>query len=707
MNLPKENFTGSSVFLETHRFQSLSIRSRATALFLGFILCVPSAYAGLNKWTRSGPGAGTIHCIVFDPASPETIYVGHFDGVHKSTDGGLTWSGAENGLPDHLTQSSGNLAIDPHHPGTLYASCAYNGIYKSVDSGASWRVVNAAISNAVLAIDPVNPDVIYAGSFGEVYRSVDGGITWEGTLHGLVDGYVEYLVIDPLHPRTLYAGVRYEGIYRTLDGGGHWTNMFETIGYLESLAIDPVSPSTLYASGVDGSVLLRSTDGGLVWQRIAEDLWADAIAIDPLAPACIYAAGHNGFYKSTNGGVSWASIGPANVDRSVRALGVSPSLPGTVYAAAWDGFHKSIDGGANWERLGLSFPTGPVYIDSSVPPRVYLGCLGGVSYSSDGGLSWRFSNMADNLSGCAVLVGDPDEASTLYASAPLGRFFKSTDGGGSWENLSYRFASMNVTAIAPGHQGVIYVGTNPKGAFKSLDGGLSWEPVDALNQHGPFTYITCLTVDNVTPNRIFAGVEDGEGLGLFRSLDGGLSWGRIGEGLPTAYIPFLIQHPLQRDILYTASAGLFKSTDSGEHFQRVPVGRSGYGAISVALDNLDPNNVFASEGEGVFRSADSGGTWSLIDHGLPGSRSLRFLTAEPHNPCRLYVLQNSDLYAIDLGDGDLNGDHAVNEVDAAMMQDFLVENRSSLPAGEEAADLAVDGPLNVLDLLLLRLKMAP
>ncbi len=671
---------------------------RACLLWAAFLLSVAPAAAGLNRWTRSGPGAGTIYSVVLDPFHPDTVYAGHSLGVHTSADGGRTWSAASSGLPLDMSPSSQNLAADPHHRGTLFASCGIEGIYKSVDAGANWRVVNPSLSWAVIVLDPVQPDLVYAGSFGGVYRSADGGRVWRRTPGGLPDVYVSCLVVDPLKPATLYAGTR-DGLYKTGDSGGQWSMVLAAPNGIQAVAVDPKQPSRIYA-GTESS-LVESTDGGLTWRTILEG-GIRQIVVDPNNQGRLYVVGSNWFYQSRDGGESWDCLGPAGADRFVCAAAVSPFSPETVYAAAFDGLHRSLDAGANWERLGLSAPTGPVFIDNSQPSRVYVGCRGGVSCSRDGGRSWTFGNMAGVSMGCYALAGDPSNPSLLYAAASEGRLFRSLDGGQSWSILHvWPSAAISVTSIVSDGQGALYVGTNPSGVFRSPDGGETWTAIESMNQFGLFTNVTCLMLDREEPNRLYAGVGDA---GLFRSVNGGESWESIGAEWAKAGVTSVVPNPRQPATLFACGCGIWKTLDGGDTFSSVFVG-SDCGNNSLAIDGLDENTVYSSDGNAVFRSWNGGGSWFPINGGLRQIH-LKFLSAGTGSPSRLYILeQYGDLFSIDLGDGDLDGDSQVDEADEAVLKGFLAGNLATIPQGVEAAELAVAGPPTALDLLLIRLRI--
>ncbi len=206
-----------------------------------------------------------------------------------------------------------DLAIDPLTPATLYAG-TYEGVFKSANGGENWTPAFTSlphtvtlplpyITSIVLAIDPINPTTLYAGinPFG-IFKSADGGGNWFGVNNGLTaEGSSYYypvrsLVIDPATPTTLYAGTAGGGVFKTKNGAGNWTSLNTPFIYVEELAIDPGMPTTLYA-GTNGSGVFKSPNGGLHWSPLNNGLsssFVHALALDPLRPTILYAGTEGG-----------------------------------------------------------------------------------------------------------------------------------------------------------------------------------------------------------------------------------------------------------------------------------------------------------------------------------------------------------------------------------------------------------------------------
>jgi photosystem II stability/assembly factor-like uncharacterized protein len=213
--------------------------------------------------------------LVIDPITPSTLYAGA-DGssVFKSTDGGNRWTEFNNGLPTFGRYSPRpqpaiifTLAIDPVTPSTLYAGTDAGGVFKSTDAGTNWSAMNnglptytyygIAYTSAIftLSIDPLTPSTLYAGvGAGGVFKSTDAGSNWTDSSTGLPGNEVEALAIDPLTPSTLYAGTNGAGVYKSTDRGTSWTAMSNGLSdlFIDTLTIDPLTPSTLYAGTSNG-----------------------------------------------------------------------------------------------------------------------------------------------------------------------------------------------------------------------------------------------------------------------------------------------------------------------------------------------------------------------------------------------------------------------------------------------------------------------
>ena len=323
-----------------------------------------------------------------------------------------------------------------------------------------------------LAIDPVNPAILYAGTAGGgFFKSTNGGVSWFAADIGLPTVGVFSLAIDPANTATLYAGLNgnVDSVFTSTDGGMSWSaassGLTDTI--VLSLAIDPASPSTLYAGTATGAFIpgdgvFLSTDGGATWAIANSGLpsaFVFSLAIDPASAGTVYAGTSSGVFVTTDGGAGWTGINTGLTDTMVRSVVVDPANPGTLYAGTdGGGVFQSVDGGANWIAVNT-------------------------------GLT--------NTQVVSLAIG------TLYAGTDGGGVFKSEDGGASWTELNSTLAATLAEiahmplAVDPVNLGTLYAGT-ADGVFKSTDGGASWQPTGTSEGGGapPATTIAMVSGDN-------------------------------------------------------------------------------------------------------------------------------------------------------------------------------------------------------------------
>lgn len=350
-----------------------------------------------------------------------------------------------------------------------------------VTFAAEWKAVNTGLTNIdvrSLGIDPVNPSTLYAGTGNGVFKSSNGGASWQGS--GLADRATTHLVIDFVNPNILYAGTACTSrvcfcserlLLKSTDGGASWSNSIsppdKPCDIIRALVMDPSDRNTLYlaASGLsDNPPLLKSTDGGVTWNYLPPWSYLSrapfehvlAVAINPLAPNILYAGSWafpdpSGLLRSTDGGMTWSKTGL--LKPTVTALAIDPLNPSTLYALAGgfldeanQGPLKSTDSGASW-------------------------------FAIDHGLS----DFISAESRFAALVIDPRNPNTLYTATTGNGVFKTSDGGASWLRFNNGLANRNVQtlALAPGASGqnILYAGTAGGGIFKILDDGVVSDPV--------------------------------------------------------------------------------------------------------------------------------------------------------------------------------------------------------------------------------------
>jgi uncharacterized repeat protein (TIGR01451 family) len=236
---------------------------------------------GAASWTAINSGlviTGTttvaaVRALAIDPNAPGTLYAGGADGLFKTTNGGTGWVQGT-GFPAGETVQE--LAIDPLHPATLYAATT-GGVFKSGDGGTTWTAINTGLTlpppNSTVArsvrslvVDPITTTNLYAVAGGQVFKSTDGGNTWNTASTGLTDG-VSDIILDPALPSTLFVGSSSTGVFTSTDSAGTWTTATNALSNfnVDTLAIGPTTPATLYAgSSVNKAFVTKFSSAGAV-----------------------------------------------------------------------------------------------------------------------------------------------------------------------------------------------------------------------------------------------------------------------------------------------------------------------------------------------------------------------------------------------------------------------------------------------------------
>ncbi len=385
-----------------------------------------------------------------------------------------------------------------------------------------------------VAVDPVNPSIIYLGTYGAgVYRSTDQGANWTQQINGLDNTYIQSLAIDPQNTSILYAGTYAGGVYKSTNAGANW---FASNGSLSDphvvydMEVDPQNPSIVYFAGRIKNTLIgvvyQSVNGGADWSLLlrgdvfnTDDYFYD-IDVDPTNSGVLYLAAHeHGFYKSVNGGASFSAINSGVSDLSARSMAIDSSNPALIFGGVWhgEGVYKSANSGTNWSKVSSGLPTDVevyrVYLDQSISgTKPLFACTyeNGLYRSTNNGGSWGSAGLGGQfLYDFAVAPGTPQN---WYAGLSYRGLYRSTNQGGNWNPSHSNVSSLSINGFAAitGQPGYVYAGVYGIGVVRTNDGGNTWQEVNSGLGNRLVTWLTAANnkLYALTPSAVY--VSSGE-----------------------------------------------------------------------------------------------------------------------------------------------------------------------------------------------------
>jgi len=700
---------------------STSFHKKITILIISIFFAAFSTSA--IDWENPGPGGGAyLMGIAFQPDNEDIMYLGSdVAGVHKSTNGGMAWVKVNNGLNasnlEADTYGVENILIDPFDYDTLYLA-GWSGVFKSTNGAAKWfKILDKNIPFGALAIDPTNRNIVYAGvgemdvdinGKGELYRSLDGGQTWNLISRNFHKKAVIYgIIIDPNSPtnsRKLLVGTG-KGMYKSTNGGATWEKANKGLRSKKIRMMDSIFKNgtvTIYALSAGGKVS-KSTDFGESWRRADKKLPHapfTELVIHPTDPNTVFVALWQwqgttlGVYKTSDSGQSWQLLtrDEENVkyawindwwsEEGGSYLGVAPSNPDIIVYGETTMF-KTTNGGVNWAFVYTTDMGGgkyrghglePTYVydvafDPTDSNRYYIAYEDiGLWITDNGGASYSQVNQnkltVDN-NGVSSVAVDPDTPATIYATcayiglAPDAKYaskrgfiLKSKNYGQTWERLkglAQKPARIIIDASSPVAARVIYALTYGKGIYRSPDGGDSWEKKKSgfgkMKKH-----IWSFALDTANPSVLYAGAntfEKKEG-GLFKTTNSGESWQKLAS-FPANDVFSIVVDTNNPGTVYVGAVksdwktgGLYKTTDGGNTWS-LPLAKP-Y-VFAAVIDPSNSNALYAAASQqwesptnpdhGLYRSMDGGGNWEKLD--TPPVMYVEFLSINPHEPDYLYV----------------------------------------------------------------------
>jgi photosystem II stability/assembly factor-like uncharacterized protein len=407
----------------------------------------PFAFSQTASWSPVGPDGGDGRAFAADPTNDKHLYLGTTNSwIYQSVDGGSSWkrlSRMEKG--ENLILD--NIVVDQADSKTLLVGAWVldhpdGGLFVSHDAGQTWTSVDAMKGQSIRALTqaPSNPKIWVAGTLKGVYRSEDNGVHWTqiSPMGSMELHEVESIAIDPKDPQTIYAGT-WHLPWKTTDGGANWHNIKQ--GLIEdsdvfSIVINPVTPSTVYTSACSG--IYRSDTGGELYRKIQgipmTARRTRVLLIDPTSPNTVYAGTTEGLYKTTDGGATFRRM--TEPDVIVNDVYVDPKNPQHVLLATdRGGVLESNDAATTFKAANTGFSQRQVsslLVDAKSPQTIYAGVVndksyGGVFVSHDEGGTW--SQESKGLDGRDVFSLSQSPEGTVLAGTNAGIF--------RWEGSSW------------------------------------------------------------------------------------------------------------------------------------------------------------------------------------------------------------------------------------------------------------------------------
>lgn len=695
-------------------FRNVSGRMPVTAAFglaltLGFTNAfaqqvTPDLYSGL-RYRYIGPPGNRTSAVVGVPGDPMVYYIGASSGgIWKSTDGGLNWSPI---FDDQPAQSIGALAIAPSDRNVVWAGTGEpwvrsnvsigNGVYKSTDAGKTWQHMGLDKTGRIgrVVIDPRDPDIVHVAAIGHsygpqqergVFRTTDGGETWEQTLFIDENTGVFEIAMDPSNPRILFAGswslvIRTwgresggpnGGIWRSRDGGDTWQHL-EGSGLPEppvgkvGIAIAQSNPNVVYALIETGwpnrGVLWRSDDGGDNWTLQSYDRllnerphYASRIMVNPGNENEVYFAA-NSHSISYDGGITTERSGWGGDTHDMWA---DPLNPDRLMISNDGGATITMNRGRSWNRINL--PVAQMYhvnVDNEIPYNVYGGKQDGSGYkgsSTQGFGGGRFGgggSQWESSAGCesGFIVPDPVNSDIVWGGCYTGGFTRvdyrtghrrtvkvwpESSYGAAARDVPYRFNWTFPITISPHDHNKVYVGSQY--VHVTTDGGESWDIIspDLSTQDqrylGPSGGLTKDNIGVEFAELVFAIAESpleegqiwaGTNDGLLHvTRDGGQTWTNV-----TKNIPDLPEW----------------GTISNIHPSKYDAGTT---YITVDFHQMNNRDPF------IYKTTDYGKSWRSISSDIPKSvfSYVHWLHEDPVRQGLLYAGTENALY-VSFNDG--------------------------------------------------------
>lgn len=632
-----------------------------------------------TDWTLQGPGnvAGRVNALAIKPGDDSTLLAGFSGGgIFKSTDAGANWKPV---FDDQMELAIGDITYDPTNPDIVYAGTGDpnipaitfngNGLFKSADGGETWQYLALSQTGIIskVIVDPTNPSILYVAAMGTpyvrdehrgVYKSTDGGLSWQKVLFVSEQAGASDLVIDPVNPLILYASfwdrIRsnqestiygpHARVYKTTDGGATWAQLGGGLptGILgrTGLAISQQNPEKVYAVYIDSlstvGGLYKSTDGGATWTSLNTIALEDAcgnfgwyfgkIRLNPLNDEEVYFLAIVLWRKSA-GSTQWQVAANSHADCHDLVFGTT----GRRYLGTDGGVYRNEPGQMPWYKSN-NLPTTQFYHTSYNPhePNTYFAGAqdNGIRKGNGNGYNtWASVFPADGFR-CAF---DPNDPNIFWVETQNGEIHKTLNGGNDWIYGSPCLGTNDRCnwdlpyVMSPHLGGRLYAGTY---RMYFSENGSGWGPIsgdltDGIIFGERFHNISCVDESPVQEGKLLAGTSDGN---VWRREPAG-NWANLTPGLPDRYVTAVITSPTLPERMFVTQSG-FRDNEYIPHVHRSDNNGQSWTDISGNLPNMPVNDLLALPGHadsvlfvatdaGVYFTLNAGTHWQRLGSNLP------------------------------------------------------------------------------------------
>jgi photosystem II stability/assembly factor-like uncharacterized protein len=659
------------------------------------------------RWREVGPyRGGRSVASTGNPSRPDEFGMGTTGGgVFKSINAGQSWAPVTD---KYFGGTIGAIAVSASSPDVVYVGGGEypirgnvshgDGVWKTTDGGKTWSFMGLGETRQIadIVIHPTNADLVYVGALGHVwapnpergvFRSKDGGKTWEKILFRNDSTGVVDLIMDPNNPNVLYAGFwqagrtpwllssggNGSGLFKTTDGGDHWTEITRNPGLPSGIwgnigiTISGAKSDRIWANiEADSGGVFRSDDGGKTWiqtnsdRNLRQRAWYyTKIHADPKDTNVVY-ANNVSFMKSTDGGKTFRPVRGLNHGDS-HDLWIDPKNPNRMIESDDGGAEVSVDGGRNW--TDQDFATAQFYHVITTTHFPYHICgaqqdnstLCGPSRGSLDISDWQDAGGGES-GFIAARYDDPD---IVYAGSYGNLLTRKDMRTGITVNVNpwpdnpmghpamdpkYRFQWTFPIIVSKHNSNVVYAGSNV--VHKTVNGGKSWtvispdltyhDPATLGNSGGPITkdqtsveyYATVFIIEEspVAAKTIWTGSDDGK---IYVTRDGGVKWTDV---TPKDMVKFTRTSSIDASrfgecIAYVAANRfqldddkpyLWKTTNCGASWTRIDTGLPATEFTRVLREDPGKRGLLVAGTErGVYFSADDGAHWQSLRLGLP------------------------------------------------------------------------------------------